>query len=655
MSEASKNILVCYMSKLSKEATEHPYGYGKIPPEDGPKSLQTNETGILYLQDNGILLDKIFSFITKEAEETALPYLKEKFGTDKFETIDAAFDDDAYACMQRMAEMMKKLQKYKKENPDVKIHIDFTGGPRNASMLLLALFQLLKHEGFNLGRIIYTKYLSERENPYACFIVENAKELLQMFTLISGAEEFSRFGSATQINEYFKDSQPTCSSNIQAILEAMDDFSEKLKICSSKDNMMKSIRKLSKALDKCDSITCDKNSDNKNREEFFATMLPGIKEKYAIILDERRTNQKGKIYYKRKNIFSLIYWCADKGFLQQALTYYTEWIPKYLCDSKWLLPENDFEKKSIEYDKKANKWYDYLFTAYNQWNEELKVSKPTQSVFFNILNSGNKPGNNKRQHIGLSQLIDSIADSSENQVILDRLKSYQKQIKKIEEAYKNVATKDANSFAILILDYYDNNVHSRCSDSILLDALDCLYKSYNGNRPFNYSNQADRQKMEGLLKQLYNSQNTQRAAFSFDMFAAALLSKIMNKDIEVSRDGKTKVKCLSRLFLLHDNIESQVLQSPNFVPPAEVLDKGIPRDEMFASLLKKGDISLAPGKPLTDAKLIKLAGDYFKFKNEYRNRSNHAAFSGSKESNMQLQQEIMDSVRPLCNFTLEQA
>lgn len=652
MSEASNNILVCYMSILKKEATEHPYGYGKIPPEDGPKSLQTNETGMLYLQDNGILLDKIFSFVTKEAAETALPYLTEKFGTDKFETIDAAFDDDAYACMQRMAEMMKKLQKYKKENPDVKIHIDFTGGPRNASMLLLALFQLLKHEGFNLGRIIYTKYLSKGENPYECFIVENAKELLQMFTLISGAEEFSRFGSATQINEYFKDSQPTCSSNIQAILEAMDDFSEKLKICSSQKIMMDSIRKLSNALDKCDSITFDENTENKYREEFFTTMLPGIKEKYAIILDERGTNKKGK------NIFSLIYWCADKGFLQQALTYYTEWIPKYLCDSNWLIPNNDFEKKSIKYDKKANKWYYYLFTAYNQWNEGLKVSKPTQSVFFNILNSGNKPGNNKRQHIGLSQLINAIADSSENQVILDRLKSYQKQIKKIEEAYKNEATKDANSFANLILDYYENNVHSRCSDSILLDALDYYYKFYKKNkknRPFNYSNQADRQNLKEFLKELYNSQNTQRPAFSFDLFAAALLSEIMGMVAEVSRDGKTEVKCLSRLFLLHDNIESEKLRSPDFIPPTEIFDKGIPRDEMFASLLKKGDICIAPGKPLTEAKLIKLARDYFKFKNEYRNRSNHAAFSGSKESNIQLQQEIMDSVRPLCDFTLEQA
>ena len=646
MSETSKNILVCYMSKLSG-ATEHPYGYGKIPPEDGPKSLQTNETGMLYLQDNGIYLNTIFAFVTKEAEDTALPYLKEKFGTDKFETIDAAFDDDAYACMQRMAEMMKMLKKYKQENPDVKVHMDFTGGPRNASMLLLALFQLLKHDGFDLGRIIYTKF--ERENPYAYFIVEDAKELLQMFTLISGAEEFSRFGSATQINEYFKDNQPTCSSDIQAILEAMDDFSEKLKICSSQKIMMDSIRKLSNALDKCDSITFDENTENKYREEFFTTMLPGIKEKYAIILDERRTNKKGK------NIFSLIYWCAAKGFLQQALTYYTEWIPKYLCDSNWLLPNNDFEKKSIKYDKKANKWYDYLFTAYNQWNEELKVSKPTQSVFFNILNSGNKPGENKKQYIGLFQLINTIVDSNENQVILERLKMYQHQIQELRDAYDKKATKDANSFTDVILDYYDSNVEARDSNSILLDALDYLYKFDNSNRPFNYSNQNDRQKLKDGLKKLYNSQNTQRVAFSFDIFSAALLSKIMNKDVEKSRDGKTEVKCLSRLFLLHDNIESEKLRSPDFIPPTEIFDKGIPRDEMFASLLKKGDICIAPGKPLTDTKLIKLARDYFKFKNEYRNRSNHAAFSGSKESNIQLQQEIMDSVRPLCIFTLEQA
>lgn len=653
MSETSKNILVCYMSKLLPKAVEHPYGYGIIPDPNAPKSLQTNETGIRYLQDNGIYLDTIFAFVTKEAEEQAFPHLESNFRSVKFENVEADFDDDAYACMHRMAEMMKKLKKYKQENPDVKVHMDFTGGPRNASMLLLALFQLLKHDGFDLGRIIYTKFVSERENPYACFIVEDAKELLQMFTLISGAEEFSRFGSATQINEYFKeyfkDNQPTCSSDIQAILEAMDDFSEKLKICSSQKIMMDSIQKLSEALDKCDYITFDENTENKYREEFFTTMLPSIKEKYAIILKERCTDENGVIEYKQDNIFSLIYWCADKGFLQQALTYYTEWIPEYLVTRNWLLPKNGFEKTSVEFDRNNNNWYNYLFTTYNQWNEELKVSKPTQSVFFNILNSGNRPGSNKKQYISLSQLINTIADSIENQVILDRLKIYQHQILELRAAYDKKATKDANSFTDVIMDYYDSNVEASDSNSILLDALDYLYMPYNRKYFYNYLHQSDRLYMKKLLKELYKPQ---RSGFSFDLFGAALLSKIMNKDVEESRNGKTKVKCLSRLFQLHDNIESEKLRSPDFIPPTEVFDKGIPREEMFASLLKKGDIGIAPDKPLTEAKLIKLAGDYFKFKNEYRNRSNHAAFSGSKDSNKQLKQEIMYSVRPLCDCTL---
>lgn len=515
-------------------------------------------------------------------------------------------------------------------------------------MLMLALFQMLKHDNYKLGRIIYTKYISkfQTKTGYPYFVVEDAKELLQIFSLISGAEEFSRFGSATQINEYFEQNKISSSVTMQQVLAAMDDFSEKLKICSSQENMLESIENLSKVLDSYDSKLA-----RDNREKFFATMLPGIKDKYAIILGERKVNKKGKIYYKSKNIFSLIYWAAEKGFLQQALTYYTEWIPKYLVDKKgWLVPNNGFQKSSAEFDgnKKFNTWYDYLFTTYNQWNKQLKVTKPTQSVFFNILNTGNKPdAYSKKQYVSLSELINTVVDCKENQITLDYMKIYQTQIQELEAEFNKKAVKDVNSFQDVVIDYYGRNVIARNSESILLDVIDEFYKYKTFTYSYNNSNANDRAKLKKTLKDLYLNQ---KEPVNFDVLGAELLKSVLGRFVDKSLDKKTVVYFVSRRFKLYDNIDQQVLRSPDFVAPDIILDKGIPRDEMFASLLKTGDISTCGD--LTDDKLIKLAGDYMKFKNEYRNRANHASFNGSKESNIVLQKEIMDSVRPLCDFSL---
>lgn len=109
MSETCKNVLVHYMSIIQKNAEKLPYGYEVIPSDDAPKSLQTNETCIRYLQSEGIVFDKIFAFVTDEAAKEALPHLEKLLGKDIIIPIVADQDDNAYACMKRMAEMMKKL------------------------------------------------------------------------------------------------------------------------------------------------------------------------------------------------------------------------------------------------------------------------------------------------------------------------------------------------------------------------------------------------------------------------------------------------------------------------------------------------------------------------------------------------------------------
>ena len=64
-----------------------------------------------------------------------------------------------------------------------------TGGFRHSSMMMLSIMQLLKYRGIKIGEVLYSD--PNKNNP----IVYQATEIQRMFTLITGADEFVKFGS----------------------------------------------------------------------------------------------------------------------------------------------------------------------------------------------------------------------------------------------------------------------------------------------------------------------------------------------------------------------------------------------------------------------------------------------------------------------------
>ena len=116
---------------------------------------------------------------------------------DKFVELDYSDDAELEINISQIAEIADAVTNYAKNFPEEKIivHADMTGGFRHTSMLMLSVIQILKYRGIETGKILY----SDPDKK----IVYPANEIQKVFTLITGADEFIKFGSVEALQEYF--------------------------------------------------------------------------------------------------------------------------------------------------------------------------------------------------------------------------------------------------------------------------------------------------------------------------------------------------------------------------------------------------------------------------------------------------------------------
>ena len=204
----------------------------------------------------------------------------------------------------------------RKDRPDTEIilHVDVTGGPRNASMILVALMRLLQYENIRIGKVLYSDYNKKR--------VEEVNPLYSFFDLVAGAEEFVRHGEVTVMNRFFE--QREKSQALRALLASMRKFAEELKLCHYGD-LRDAIVELQRSITTFSSAaTGSATAEAKQSDELMRQMLGRIEEDYAKILKEELDD------------IALIRWCIAHDLLQQAMTLVTERVPEALVDSGFL-------------------------------------------------------------------------------------------------------------------------------------------------------------------------------------------------------------------------------------------------------------------------------------------------------------------------------
>ncbi len=351
-----RNIMLLFVSRPIWQGSAEPKDavYQNIKcgaDADGKaRTRTTNESAVRYLLDRleerGASLEKIFAFVSdsvRKRNEAAgwsgleyfqsrlypyLPDIAERF-------VDVPYDESLQAndTLEIVIAMAEQIQAYAgdiSQGDEVVLHVDLTGGMRHANMLMLGVVRLLQYGGVKIGRMLYSNY-----NPSSGEgRVEEADEIYKLFDLISGTEEFVRFGSVDSILAYYQNRET--DAELAALLDAMKNFAGQIKLCHYGD--------FKEAADRLREAERNFEKAEKNRNSRLFHQLTGTLEKeYRILLD------------REPDDLELIEWCLQRGHIQQALTLYTERVPEYICENKLIeqtpeehaLTEKLFEKDEL--------------------------------------------------------------------------------------------------------------------------------------------------------------------------------------------------------------------------------------------------------------------------------------------------------------------
>ena len=291
----------------------------------------TNESAIKYLHEklkkDNEQIDKIFLFATNKVKglittdeniaekaqivgKTHLAYFKERISAlinVEKDVVVVDFEEDIENSVQNIFDMAQKIQEYVTNSQhEIKMHADMTGGLRNSSMMMLGVMKLAEYSGLESGVVLYSNFFQGK--------VEEATAVYNLFNLVSGAEEFARFGSVAAIEKYYENRE-NIDINLKSLLAAMKKFSEQIKLCRSGE-FIESIENLRQNIKEF-----EENITVNNHKEFTQLLAP-IKDNYKQLLQENLDK------------LDIISWCVERGYLQQAMTLYVEIVPSVFFERK---------------------------------------------------------------------------------------------------------------------------------------------------------------------------------------------------------------------------------------------------------------------------------------------------------------------------------
>lgn len=347
----AKNILLMFISKVGIDTNT-----GEVRKtfyNDIGETFTTNESALRYILKTNSL-DKIFAFASKVVLEKAVgandtgnlthyEYFKkrlknlgldvEKLFTEDKDAVNSKgsvypYDEmqlpeserAVWKSMAQIVEMASRIQNYvqavRQENPDEKIilHVDCTGGPRDATMIIIGILRLMEYQGITIGKILYSNFESHT--------VDEVNEIYNLFDLIAGAEEFVRFGSVDAIQSYFNGR--TIPPVLKELLDAMNKFAKAIKI-SRRMEFQESLQGLQAAYKKFSA-----------ESENFSTVndIPALNYNLVQQLKIRITQEYAKLLENPADDYvSIIDWCLEHDYIQRALVLYTEAFP-YLIVAK---------------------------------------------------------------------------------------------------------------------------------------------------------------------------------------------------------------------------------------------------------------------------------------------------------------------------------
>lgn len=239
--------------------------------------------------------------------------------------------DEAMHCVAELSE--KIFERLKGENlSNVTIHADMSGGFRFVSMMLMSVLRLMQYRGIAIGEMLYSNLIyPKKTHGY----IERTNPIYGLLDMVSGAEEFYKYGSVNTLEEYFREVKQYggctgVSNELSNLIKAMKFFADEVRLCHyasmkiAANNLRDAINNFQK-----------KSKDNKDidvRERLLGTLTPLFNESY------------GEFFTEKIDDIVLIKWCLKHDCLQQALTLYFERLHHILTKNNIIVFSPKYEQ-----------------------------------------------------------------------------------------------------------------------------------------------------------------------------------------------------------------------------------------------------------------------------------------------------------------------
>lgn len=334
----SQHLVLTFLSDIKTEPAPNADGMEEAKETlytnvSGEKTRTTNESALRYLLQElkGEPISRIFVLASKAVRGEAKRFISAEMGGKQVTHLEyfrermRKFIPDIDHCMpeeavypydesetveealRSVAKMAQWIQEFKQGREDVILHVDLTGGMRSTNMMMLDVVRLLEYSGVRIEHLLYSKL----DHGTGMGTVEELGNVYELFQLISGAEEFVNFGSAKALKDFYQ--KQTLPPQLQRLLNAMDRFAEEIKLCHY-GQLEKAIVELHDAIEGFHAETGDDV-----QSLLMGRLMARIRKEYRELIAERKLDD-----------LRVIRWCLEHGYMQQALTLYTERIPEYM-------------------------------------------------------------------------------------------------------------------------------------------------------------------------------------------------------------------------------------------------------------------------------------------------------------------------------------
>lgn len=342
--EVKNGVILLFLSDYKNTTLEKEYRVRHSKSSVTYKGVQTNDAPIRYLLSKaesdghsiGIIICVLSRKCYEEPKDKSAWYIFEEFVSEVCSELKLSIpeivpisydfyfkdksskheilnlDSDSERSLRIYREIYHATQKF-----DLKyFYIDFTGGMRNISYLFTMIIKNLVWIGAECCSIAYSQFNTSE--------IVSINRTYNMSKIIDSVSLFINAGNPQSMIDTFYELITDENTNgygvIKNFLETLKDFADAVSLCKI-DLLDEIVNRLSSAIDDTDKLDQEEFLGNVYIE-MFRSCVPEIKKSIL-------QNNSSKISVKE-----IIKWCIDKRMVQQALTIFTEKMPKYYIEQK---------------------------------------------------------------------------------------------------------------------------------------------------------------------------------------------------------------------------------------------------------------------------------------------------------------------------------